>query len=156
MRGKQAKKRKLRPDAIYESVLVTRLITAVMRDGKRSVAEKVVYSTLEKLEKELKKKPLEILEKAIDSVMPRLEVRPRRVGGVNYQVPAPVPEHRQLALAVKWIILEARSRRKKESFEKALATELIEAYKGSGGAVKKKEDVHKMAEANKAFAHFQW
>ncbi|MDD3648367.1 MAG: 30S ribosomal protein S7 [Candidatus Dojkabacteria bacterium] len=156
MRGKQAKKRKLKPDAIYESTLVNRLITAVMKDGKRSVAEKIVYSTLEDLEKELNKKPLEILEKAIDNVMPRLEVRPRRVGGVNYQVPAPVPEHRQLALAIKWVINEARARRKKETFAKALSIELIEAYKGTGGAMKKKEEVHKMAEANKAFAHFQW
>ncbi|MFC1780398.1 30S ribosomal protein S7 [Patescibacteria group bacterium] len=156
MRGKQAKKRKVQPDAVYNSTLVSSLINNVMKSGKKSLAEKIVYQSMELLEKDLKKKPLEILENAIENVKPKLEVRPRRVGGVNYQVPVPVPDHRQLSLAIKWIVAGARARRSKEEFFTALAAELKDAYKNTGFAIKKMEDALKMAEANKAFAHFQW
>lgn len=156
MRGKQAKKRKIKPDTTYNSVLVSKLINNVMLRGKRALAEQIVYKSMDVLEKDIKKKPLEILERAVENVKPQLEVRPRRVGGVNYQVPVQVPEHRQLSLALKWIITGARARRSKEDFGVALAGELKDAYKSTGFAVKKKEDARKMAEANKAFAHFQW
>ncbi len=156
MRGKSAKKREVSRDAIYGSRLITKFINAIMKDGKKSLAEKIVYESMETLKKDLKKKPLEILEEAIENVKPRLEVRARRVGGVNYQVPVPVAEDRQLALALKWIIAGARDRRKKEKFPLALSDEIKDALKKGGYAYKKKEDTHKMAEANKAFAHFQW
>jgi small subunit ribosomal protein S7 len=156
MRGKQAKKRKIQPDAVYNSILVTKVINRVMQGGKKTVAEKIVYSSMEQLGKDLKVKPLEALEKAMDNASPKLEVRPRRVGGVNYQVPMPVPEHRQLALGIKWVVEGARDRRKNEEFHVALTDELKDAYNGTGVAIKKKEDTHKMADANKAFAHFQW
>jgi small subunit ribosomal protein S7 len=156
MRGKSAKVRKVKPDAIYNSTLVSSFINNVMKDGKKSLAEKVVYKALDALGKSTKKKPLEALENALENVKPKLEVRARRVGGVNYQVPTPVPDHRQQALSVKWIVEGARARRSKEEFSKALADELLDAYKKTGFAFKKREDTHKMAEANKAFAHFQW
>lgn len=156
MRGKQAKKRKVIPDARYNSPLVGKLINNVMLKGKKALAEKVVYESMDMLEQTTKQKALEALEKAIENVKPKLEVRPRRVGGVNYQVPTPVPDHRQLFLALKWIVTGARGRRTKETFTQALSAELVDAYKGTGFAMKKKEDMEKMAEANKAFAHFQW
>lgn len=156
MRGKSARKRKLQTDAVYNSTVVSAFINNVMLDGKKTIAEKIVYKSLKILQKDLKKKPLEILEKAIENVKPKLEVRARRVGGVNYQVPMPVRESRQLSLAIKWIIAGARDRRKSKEFYVTLADELKDAYKDTGFAIKKKEDMHKMAEANKAFAHFQW
>lgn len=156
MRGKQAKTRQIKPDAVYGSALVTQIVNKVMRDGKKNLAEKIVHQSLDLLEKDIKGKAIEILEKAVDNVKPKLEIRPRRVGGVNYQVPMPVSEHRQTALAIRWIIDAARDRRKSEEFHVALAGELKDAYKSTGVAIKKKEDTHKMAEANKAFAHFQW
>ncbi len=156
MRGKQAKKRKTKPDAVYNSKVVASLINNVMLDGKKVVAEGIVYKSFDILKKDLKKKPLDIIETAIENVKPKLEVKPRRVGGVNYQVPMPVSEQRQLSLAIKWIIQGARARRKKEEFCEAFAAEIKDAYKNLGFAVKKREDMYKMAEANKAFAHFQW
>ncbi|MBN2016515.1 30S ribosomal protein S7 [Candidatus Dojkabacteria bacterium] len=156
MRGKQAKERKAQADAVYNSAIASKLINHVMVGGKKNLAEKIVYSTMDLLKKDLKKEPLEILDVAIENVKPKLEVRPRRVGGVNYQVPVPVSDTRQLSLAIKWIVSGAKARRKKEKFYIALADELKDAYKNSGFAAKKKEDTHKMAEANKAFAHFQW
>jgi len=156
MRGKQSKSRKVEPDAVYKSILVSKFINNVMQRGNKSLAESIVYKSMDVLEKELKAKPLEILEKAIENVRPKLEVRSRRVGGVNYQVPMPVPEVRQTSLAIKWIIAGARGRRKKKEFYSVLSEELKDAYKNTGFAIKKKEDMLKMAEANKAFAHFQW
>ena len=156
MRGKKAKRKETKPDAVYNSVLVAKLINNVMQDGKKNLAEKIVYQGLEEAGKELKKKPIEVLETAVENVKPKLEVRSRRVGGVNYQVPMPVTDHRQLSLALKWIVNAARDRRKKEEFYKALKEEIKDAFKEEGYAIKKKEDTHKMAEANKAFAHFQW
>lgn len=156
MRGKQAKKREVEKDAVYGSKVVTKFINNVMKSGKKTVAERIVYDSLEKLGKELKGKPLEILEEAIENVSPKVEIRPRRVGGVNYQVPMPVPDYRQRTLAMKWIIEGARNRRGSDTFRKALTSELKDAFNEAGHAFKKKEDTHKMAEANKAFAHFQW
>lgn len=156
MRGKQAKKRKVIPDAKYNSIVVTKLVNNVMQDGKKALAEGIVYGAIEHLSKEVKKDPLEAFEKALENVKPKLEVRGRRVGGVNYSVPTPVPDHRQLFLALKWIVTGAQQRRTKEEFKKALSEELVDAFKNTGFAIKKKEDAHKMAEANKAFAHFSW
>ncbi len=156
MRGKQAKKREIEPDAVYSSKLVAKLINMIMKDGKKIKAEKIVYTCMNELQEELKSDPLEAIKIALENVKPKLELRPRRVGGVNYQVPTPVPDDRQLTLAIKWIIEGARARRVKQVFYKALKDEFIDAYKGAGYAFKKKEDTHKMAEANKAFAHFQW
>lgn len=156
MRGKQAKKRKTRPDAVYSSIVVSKLVNNVMLSGKKSLAEHHVYKSMEVLEKDMKKKGVEVLETAIENIKPKLEVRSRRVGGVNYQVPMPVPEDRQLSLALKWLVSGTKARRSKEEFYEALADEIRDAYKKTGFAMKKKEDMHKMAEANKAFAHFQW
>jgi small subunit ribosomal protein S7 len=127
-----------------------------MFHGKKRLAESLVYESFDIIKRDTKKDPLEIFEQAIGNITPQIEVRPRRVGGVNYQVPTPVPEHRQQSLAIKWLVSGARSRRSKEEFAQALADEIMDAYKKTGFAFKKKEDVHKMAEANKAFAHFQW
>jgi len=127
-----------------------------MQDGKKSVAEKLVHDALEEASQKLNLKPIEVLENALENVKPKLEVRSRRVGGANYQVPTPVPEGRQLALAFRWIISAARNGRGSSSFSESLARELIAANKKEGAAYKKMDEVHKMAEANRAFAHFQW
>ncbi|KXK27028.1 MAG: 30S ribosomal protein S7 [candidate division WS6 bacterium OLB20] len=156
MRGKQAKKRELRPDAMYSSRLVTKLINYVMLDGKKVAAEKVVYGALDKLATVTKMKPLEALELAIGNVKPRIEVRSRRVGGANYQVPVPVAEERQLALALRWITKAVRDSRGGKPTADRLADELIAATKKEGTAYKKREDTVKMAEANKAFSHLSW
>ncbi|MCS7234310.1 MAG: 30S ribosomal protein S7 [Synergistetes bacterium] len=151
----KVERRTLQPDPIYGSPLVTKFINYIMWDGKKMTAEWIFYETMKIIEEKLKKSPLEILEKAVENVKPVLEVRPRRVGGATYQVPVEVPPHRQLSLAVRWIIHAARNKKGKPMAEK-LAQEIIDAYKGEGAAIKKKEDVHKMAEANRAFAHYRW
>jgi small subunit ribosomal protein S7 len=156
MRGKQSKKRTIKPDPQYNSVMVTKFINYSMKDGKKSIARHMVYGAIEQAAKTLNKKPLEALETALGNIKPKLEVRSRRVGGANYQVPVPVPEGRQLALATRWLLTATKASRKKESFEQALSKEIIAACKKEGVAYKKKEDVEKMAEANRAFAHFQW
>ncbi len=156
MRGKQAKRRKIKPDAVYNSVLVSRLINNLMKGGEKAMAEKIVYKSFDNIKKDLKKEPKEVFESAIENIKPKLEVRPRRVGGVNYQVPMQVPEYRQESLAIKWLVTGARNRRSKEEFMDALKDEILEAYKETGFAIRKRDEVHKMAEANKAFAHFQW
>jgi len=156
MRGKQIKKRELHPDRIYNSLVVTKLINYMMQDGKKKVAESIIYQALDKLGSDLKMKPVEALEKALGNIKPKVEVRSRRVGGANYQVPVPVSEDRQLALALRWIIAAAReSRGSRESWQ-ALHGELLAAANRDGTAFKKKEDTHKMAEANKAFSHLSW
>ncbi len=154
MRGKQAPKREIKPDEIYGSKMVSKLINYIMKDGKKAIARKNVYSAMELLEKETKTKALEALEKAVNTVKPKIEVRSRRVGGSNYQVPVPVPEDRQTALAFRWIIEAARNNRGGAEFYKALARELKDAFNGEGNAVRKRDEVKKMAEANKAFAQF--
>lgn len=155
MRGKRAKKRQIRKDQKFGSVLVSRLINKVMLDGKRSVAEDLVYGALEKASVKMKMEPDQFLEEAISKVRPALEIRSRRVGGANYLVPVPVSPARQDALAVRWLVDFARASGG-SSFDKILEKELLDAFNGEGNAVKKKFETEKMAEANKAFAHFKW
>ena len=156
MRGKRAKKRVQKPDRKYGNTLITRLINKVMLDGKKSVAESMVYASLEKGSEMVKEKDVNMfINKAIDNIRPALETRARRVGGANYQIPVPVSPRRQEALAVRWLVDVARNKSGK-SFEELLTIELVNAYNGEGDAVKKKVDIEKMAEANKAFAHFRW
>ena len=153
-RGKSKfKKKQLELDPKYQSLQVTKMINYIMLGGKKTIAQKTVYSALEKLEQLTKQKPIESFSKAIDNVAPMLEVRSKRVGGANYQVPTEISERRRQTLALKWIITFARARKGMPMSEK-LAQELFDAYKNQGSAVKKKEDTHKMAEANRAFAHF--
>lgn len=143
-----------RPDSVYNSEAVSRFINTVMWDGKKDVARKVVYAALDKI-KEDGQEPLETFETAIRNVAPLMEVRSRRVGGANYQVPREVPQQRRIALAYRWIINAARAKKGKPMHEK-LAEQILLAAKNEGEAIKKKDDMHRMAEANKAFAHFAW
>jgi small subunit ribosomal protein S7 len=143
------------PDPKYHSTLVSRFINNLMRRGKRSLAQSVLYDTFAIIEKKVKKSPLEVFNKAIDNVKPELEVKSRRVGGATYQVPVEVRPERRIALAIRWLITYAKSRHGKSMSEK-LADELIDAYNNSGASIKKMEDTRKMAEANKAFAHYKW
>ena len=146
--------RELKPDRKYQSVLVQRLINKSMLNGKKLVAEKAVYGALEDAAKKLKSEdPLEVFEKALKNVSPNFEVKSRRVGGANYQIPFPVSGHRQLHYAYSWLVQSARAR-KGMPYERRLAAEIVDAYNEAGSAFKKKEDTHKMAEANRAFAHF--
>lgn len=156
MRGKKAKRRQLRPDIKYNSLVVAKLINYVMLDGEKTVATKQVYDAMEEAAAELKGKPLEVFDRAIENIKPKLEVRSRRVGGANYQVPTPVREDRQLTLALRWLVRYSREARKNTPYSTALARELVASYNKESASYKKKEDVHKMAEANRAFAHFQW
>ena len=149
--------RNISPDRVYESILVQRLINKVMRDGKKTIAEKNVYQAMKLAAKKLKSQdPLEVLEKAMQNIYPQMEVRSRRVGGANYQIPFEVRGTRQTHLALMWLVQAVRDRRQTmgKSFAEALAAELVDATKATGAAVKKKEDTHRMAEANRAFAHF--
>ena len=155
MRKPVKKKIILEPDYKYSSLLVTKLINRVMQSGKKSVAEKIVYGVLERAEKELKKPALEVLDAALNNAGPQLELRSRRVGGANYQVPHEVRGERKVALAMRWILDAARGQKGKPMQEK-LAAEIINAYNNTGAAIKKKQDTHRMADANKAFAHFAW
>jgi len=152
------KKRKVAPDPLYQSQLVARLINRMMRSGKKSVAQKQVYRAFDLIKKKIKKEPLEVFGQALENIKPSMEVRPRRVGGAAYQVPMPVKGDRRETLAIRWLIMAARSRPNKEYhfFSEKLAVEILDALKNEGSAVKKKEDIHRMAEANKAFAHFRW
>lgn len=154
----QARKRKVDPDPIYKNRLVTKLINRSMKDGKRSVAQKQVYAAFEKIKKETKKEPLDVFLKALENIKPTMEVRPRRVGGAAYQVPMPVRGKRRESLAIRWLIQAARSKSNSEfkTYADKLSTEIVEASKSEGGAVKKRQDVERMAEANRAFAHFRW
>ena len=155
MPRKKFKKREISPDPVYENVLVAKFINQVMRKGKKALAQKIVYGAFEIIKEKTKKDPLEIFEKAIENAAPLLEVRPRRVGGATYQVPVEVKGDRRITLAMRWIIQAAKSKKGKPMKEK-LAQELILAYQNEGDAVKRKENTHKMAEANRAFAHFAW
>ena len=148
-------KRETRPDPLYDSQLVTQLINRVMQDGKKTTAEKIVYKALDDLRQRSGMEPVPALKKAVDNVRPLLEVRSRRVGGATYQVPVDVHPRRGTALAFRWLVSTARSRKGKGMAEK-LSAELLDALQGAGTAVKKREDLHKMAEANRAFAHYRW
>ena len=156
MRRRRAEKRKIQPDPKYNSLLISKFINMVMKKGKKSIAESIVYGAIEDiLKKTENKNPIEVFENAIDNVRPLLEVRPRRIGGATYQVPMEVERDRGNFTAMMWIRDFARSKKGKAMKEK-LADELIEAYKRTGPAVKKREDTHRMAEANKAFSHYRW
>jgi small subunit ribosomal protein S7 len=155
MRRRKAPVRVVLPDPIYNSVVLTKFINKLMLDGKRSVAEKVVYGALEKAEQKGGENALEIFEKALVNVKPLVEVKSRRVGGATYQVPVEVSQKRQQALAIRWIIDFARKRNERGMIDR-LANEFLDASAQRGAAFKKREDVHRMAEANKAFAHYRW
>lgn len=155
-RRRQAVKRPLVLDAKYHSALVTRLVNTVMMGGNKSVAQRIVYSAFDNIiEKNPNSNPLEILQRAVDNAKPRLEVKPRRVGGATYQVPIEVPVERQLGLAVRWLV-DFADARKGLAMKEALAAEILDAYQGQGNAIRRRDEVHKMAQANKAFAHFRW
>ncbi len=143
------------PDAVYGSPLVTQVINKVMLDGKKSIAEQIVYEALETVGTKTGRPPVEVLEQAVKTVTPVLEVRSRRVGGANYQVPVEVPQRRARTLAVRWLVSYARERREKGMPDK-LANEILDALNQQGGAFKRKDDVYRMAQANKAFAHYRW
>ncbi len=155
MRGKRAKVRKLNKDVKYKSVLFARFISNIMSHGKKGLAEKIFYEVVEEGAKELNTDPVEFTTKVIDNIRPALEIKSRRVGGSNYQVPVPVTPQRQETLAVRWLIDIAR-KKTGAPFKDLLKKEMIATYKGEGDAIKKKQDVERMAEANKAFAHFRW
>ncbi len=155
MRRRRPPKRKILPDPKYKDIVVAKFINNLMMEGKKSIAEKIFYSAMDLVEKRLKKDPLEVFKQAMENVAPILEVKSRRVGGATYQVPVEVRADRRQALAIRWLIQYSRARSERTMAEK-LANELIAAYKGEGASVKKREDTHKMAEANKAFAHFRW
>ncbi len=156
MRGKKAKKRNTLPDGLYGSITVTRLINFVMNDGKKKVAEGIVYGALDKLAEQTRLKPIEALEKSLDNIKPKIEVKSRRVGGANYQVPVPVDGDRQTVLALRWIISAARANKAGKDFVDKLYSEFLDAFNKQGSAYKKREDTHRMAEANKAFSHLSW
>ena len=156
MRRHRSAKRVLTPDVKYNSELVARLINTIMISGKKSTAQRIVYDVFNELK--LKKKdmePLEVFLQALENVKPRLEVKSRRVGGATYQVPVEINPERQIAIGLRWLVTDAKGR-KGQSMKKALASELLDAFDNTGSAIKKKEDTHKMAEANKAFAHYRW
>lgn len=155
MRRKQADKKRVSPDPVYNDELISRFINSIMRDGKKSTAQGLVYSALDMIEERTEEPGLEVFKKAVNNVAPLVEVRSRRVGGATYQVPIEVRPERRVALAFRWIIQYARARNDK-SMALRLANELDAAAKGEGGAVKKKDDTHRMAESNKAFAHFRF
>jgi small subunit ribosomal protein S7 len=155
MRGRRASKRKLEPDVRYNSLLVSRLIKKVMLHGKKKLAENIVYNAIEAGGKKTKLDPEKFLDEAMANIRPALEVKARRVGGANYHVPTPVTPVRQDTLAVRWVV-DATRKKTGKSFEDLLSMELMNAFNNEGDAVKKKIDVEKMAEANKAFAHFRW
>ncbi len=155
-RRRQASRRPVAEDAKYHSVLVCRLVNTVMESGKKSTAQRIVYGAFERItEKNPTTNPLEILQRAMDNAKPRLEVKPRRVGGATYQIPIEASTDRGLSLALRWVVNFADAR-KGMPMQEALAAEIMEAYQGQGNAIRKRDEVHKMAQANKAFAHFRW
>jgi small subunit ribosomal protein S7 len=154
-RRHSAEKREVNPDPKYSDLVITKFMNAVMSDGKKSVAERIVYGALERMEQKAKSDPIAVFHQALDNVMPAVEVRSRRVGGATYQVPVEVRSERRQALAIRWIISAARSRNENTMVER-LSAELLDAAANRGTAVKKREDTHKMADANRAFSHYRW
>ena len=154
-RKSYVKKQQIIPDARYRSELIAKFINRLMVDGKKSVAEKIFYSALETVKEKTSEDPVEVFTQAFQNVKPAVEVKSRRVGGATYQVPIEVRPQRQETLAIRWLINYSRARSEK-SMEQRLANEILDAYKNTGNTVKKREDTHKMAEANKAFSHFRW
>ena len=155
-RRREVPKREVPPDPIYSSTLVTKFVRMIMQGGKRSVAEGIVYGSLEIIKDRTGDDPLKVFQKAIDNTKPSLEVKSRRVGGSNYHVPIEVSGNRRLSLSIRWLTSSARSRGDGKTMRTKLANELIDASNLRGGSVKKREDTHRMAEANKAFAHYRW
>ncbi|MEL6573772.1 MAG: 30S ribosomal protein S7 [Pseudomonadota bacterium] len=150
-----AEKREVLPDAKYGDTVLTKFMNNLMIDGKKSVAERIVYNAFDRVEEKLKKAPVEVFHEALDNIKPNLEVRSRRVGGATYQVPVDVRPERREALAIRWLITAAQNRNE-NTMEERLAGELLDAVNNRGTAVKKREDTHKMADANKAFSHYRW
>lgn len=154
-RRRVAGKREVLPDPVYNSIAVTKFINGLMWEGKKSVAEQIFYAAMERLGEKTGEEPLKVFKKALDGVAPTLEVKSRRIGGATYQVPLEVTRDRRNTLAIRWIVLNARNRSEK-TMEDRLVGELLDSTNGRGGAMKKKDDVHRMAEANKAFAHYRF
>ncbi len=154
-RRREVPKPEINADALYNSVLVSKFINVVMKKGKKSIAETIVYRAFDKMRERTQEDPLKLFKKAVDNVKPSLEVKSRRVGGSNYQVPVEVRIERRTSLSLRWLVNYARSRPEKTMIER-LTSELLDAANSRGGAVKKREDTHRMAEANKAFAHYRW
>ena len=148
-------KRKIKVDPVYKNRIVAQFINKILTDGKKSVSESIVYGSLKVLEERTKGNPLEILDKCLDNVRPVLEVKPRRVGGATYQVPVEVTPERSNTLAIRWVV-DFAAKRKEKSMAERLAAEILDGASNTGSSIKKKEDLHKMAEANKAFAHYRW
>jgi len=154
-RKKTQPKKVVTPDPIFNSTIIPKLINSIMYDGKKVVAEKIVYEAIEKIKSKTKEEPINVFNEAINNIKPTVEVRSRRVGGATYQVPVEVKSKRAQALAIRWLVEASRKRKDKQMSDK-IFNELYDAYEKKGSAVKKREDVHKMAESNKAFAHFRW
>ena len=154
-RKSRAPKRIFYPDAKYQSLVLSKFINFIMYDGKKTAAEKIIYTALDQIKNKTKEDPIKIFNDAINNIRPNLEVRSRRVGGATYQVPVEVKQKRSQALAIRWLI-EAAKKRKDKIMSDKICFELFDAYQGKGSAIKKKEDTHRMAESNKAFAHFRW
>ena len=154
-RRRRAEKREILPDPKFKDIVLSKFMNNLMLDGKKSVSEKIVYGAFDEIENKMKRPPLEVFHEALDNIKPAVEVRSRRVGGATYQVPVEVRPQRREALAIRWLIKASRDRNEK-TMKDRLASELIDAVNTRGSAVKKKEDTHKMAEANKAFSHYRW
>ena len=155
-RRREVEVREVMPDPIYSDQQITRFISAVMRRGKKSLSERIIYGALEIIAERTKDDPVKVFKKALRNVLPSLEVKSRRVGGANYQVPIEIRPRRQETLAMRWLISYSRERKTERTMRERLAMELLDAADNKGAAVKKKEDTHRMAEANKAFAHYRW
>ncbi len=155
-RRREIAKRELAPDALYGSPLVTKFINTIMLEGRRSTAQRILYQSFDIIKERSGDDPVKVFKKAVDNVKPSLEVKSRRVGGSNYQVPIEVNPNRRLSLSIRWLVSYARSRGDGKTMQEKLANELLDAANLRGGAVKKREDTHRMAEANKAFAHYRW
>jgi small subunit ribosomal protein S7 len=154
-RRHRAEKREINPDPKFNDLVVSKFMNSIMRQGKKSVAERIVYGALDRLQSKAKSNPIQLFHQALENVMPSVEVRSRRVGGATYQVPVEVRTERRQALAIRWLITAARSRNE-NTMEERLSSELLDAANNRGTAVKKREDTHKMAEANRAFSHYRW
>ena len=155
-RRNRATKREVLPDPMYNSTVVTKLVNQVMLDGKKGIALNIVYSAFDIIRERMDAEPLEVFLKALENVKPVLETKSRRVGGATYQVPMEIRPDRRQTLAIRWLVSFARKRGGEKEMEKKLASEIIDAYNNAGGAIKKRDEMHRMAEANKAFAHFKW
>lgn len=155
-RRNAADKREVLPDPIYNSTVVTKLINQIMLDGKRGIAQNIVYDAFEVIREKLDLDAMEVFNQTIENIKPLLETKPRRVGGATYQVPMEIRPDRRQTLAIRWLVLFARKRSGEKEMHRKLAAEIIDAYNNSGGAVKRKEEMHRTAEANKAFAHYKW